>query len=179
MNWRQRRARQGQRAVQPDAEKRQIAAGGHRKALFLAVLDVQKPRVRLGGIGRAEADDELFFTRSRQGRIRTAGCEYAGYTGSSRTPGTLPEGFVRCDCRFKLQPEPSPDGGQHFHMRGSLFDMHYALPSPGFMNISRRELATTRRVEELCRSALIMTEIPLAAPRIRPTELMAMTSAKF
>ena len=48
--------------VQPDEEKRQIAAGGHRKALFLAMLDVQKPRVRLGGIGRAEADDELFFT---------------------------------------------------------------------------------------------------------------------
>ena len=45
--------------------------------------------------------------------------------------------------------------------------------------ISRSELPTTRIVDRLCSTALIITEIPLAAPRIRPTVFTPMTMAKF
>ena len=55
-------------------------------------------------------------------------------------------------------------------MQGAALVFHSIfLLSVGGKNISLSELATTRMVDMLCSMALIITEMPLAAPRMRPT----------
>ena len=134
--------------------------------------------VRLHCIRRAQSNDQRFFTDC-VGFIFAQKRSNARIVAAGAHAGDFLKRFGGSNLPLQLNANASANGGQYLEMNRSLFAVHHALPSFGFMNISLSEFATTRMVDELCRSALIMTEMPLAAPRIRPTELIATTSAKF
>ena len=139
---------------------------------------MQKARVRLRRVSGSKPHDQLFLV-DRFGIVFAQQRADARVIPAGVYAGNFHKRQLRANRLFQLHANTPANRGQHLEMNRSLFSVHYALPSLGFINISRRELATTRIVDELCKSALIITEIPLAAPKIRPTELMAITSAKF
>ena len=119
----QRRGGEGERAVQPDAQKRQIAAGRHGKALLLGALDVQQPGVRLRRVGRAQPHDQLLLGENFGVVFAQQGAN-ARVIAAVAHAGNPPEGRGRGDRALELKANAPVEGGQHLKMNGLLLVIH-------------------------------------------------------